>query len=50
MLKQDEDLFLDDLTLDALASHLKTRIAVVKGPHQLLEVLLKGPELAERYV
>jgi len=49
MLKQDEDLFLDDLSLDALARHLKTRVAVVKGPHQLLEVLLKGPELAERY-
>jgi putative radical SAM enzyme (TIGR03279 family) len=50
MLKQDEELFLDDTTLAGLAGHLKTRVAVVRGPRQLVDVLLKGPGHAELYI
>lgn len=50
MLKQDEEIFLDDLTVAGLAEHLKTRVAVVRGPRQLVEVLLARPGCAELYV
>lgn len=50
MLKQEEHLFLDDLTVADVAEQLKTRVAVVKGPRQLVDVLLKGPDEAEVYV
>jgi NifB/MoaA-like Fe-S oxidoreductase len=47
MLKQEEDLFLDNLTVTDLAGILRTRVAVVRGPRQLVEVLLEGPGKAE---
>ncbi|HBC94639.1 MAG TPA: DUF512 domain-containing protein [Pelotomaculum sp.] len=50
MLKQESSLFLDNLTVADLAEHLKTRVAVVKGPRQLVEALLEGPEHAELFV
>lgn len=50
MLKQDEELFLDNLTLTGLAEQLKSRVAVVKGPRQLVEVLLKGSDYADIFV
>lgn len=50
MLKQEEHLFLDDLTVTDVAEQLITRVAVVKGPRQLVDVLLKGPGEAEVYV
>ncbi|OPY58931.1 MAG: hypothetical protein A4E55_00537 [Pelotomaculum sp. PtaU1.Bin035] len=39
MLKKEEAVFLDDLTLEDLTRHLKTPVAVVDGPRQLVEVL-----------
>jgi len=50
MLKKDDAVFLDDLTLEDLAVRLKTRVAVVEGPRQLVEVLRSGPEKAEIFV
>ena len=50
MLKQEEEIFLDNLTVADLAGVLKTRVAVVRGPRQLVEVLLEGPGKAELYV
>lgn len=50
MLKKDDAVFLDDLSLEDLAVRLKTRIAVVQGPWQLVEVLRSGPEKAEIFV
>jgi putative radical SAM enzyme (TIGR03279 family) len=50
MLKQGEDLFLDNLTVPDLAGRLKTGVVVVKGPRQLVDVLLEGPGKAELYV
>lgn len=50
MLKQEENLFLDNVTVTDLAGRLKTRVAVVKGPRQLVDVLLEGPGKAELYV
>ncbi|MDD4237932.1 MAG: DUF512 domain-containing protein [Desulfotomaculaceae bacterium] len=47
MLKQEENLFLDNLTVADLAGYLKTRVAFVRGPRQLVEVLLEGPDKAE---
>ncbi|MCL6638616.1 MAG: DUF512 domain-containing protein [Firmicutes bacterium] len=46
MLKKDEAVFLDDMTLPGLAERLKTNIAVVDGPGQLVQTLLQGPEKA----
>ncbi len=40
MLKKDEHVFLDNLTPEDLAERLKKKVAVVEGPHQLVEVLL----------
>jgi len=50
MLKQDEELFLDNLTVADIAEFLHTRVAVAGGPRQLVDVLLKGPGHAEKYV
>lgn len=41
MLKSDEDVFLDDMTLEQLAARLRVKIAVVEGPRELVELLLK---------
>lgn len=49
MLKKDNTVFLDDLTLKDLATDLKIRVAVVEGPRQLVDVLLGGPEKASRF-
>ncbi len=50
MIKKDKAVFLDGLSLPELATHLNSRVAVVDGPQQLIDVLLKGPEKAERYI
>jgi len=39
MLKKDEAVFLDDLTLNDLARHLKTPVVVAEGPQQLVEII-----------
>lgn len=46
MLKRDEPLLLDGMTLGELAGRLGTGVAVVEGPRELAEVLLRGPEKA----
>lgn len=43
MLRKGETVFLDGLTPQDLARRLKTRVAVVEGPRQLVDVLLGGP-------
>lgn len=46
MLKKDEAVFLDDVTLTDLAAALNTPVAVAEGPGQLVDILLAGPEAA----
>lgn len=50
MLRNGEDVFLDNLTPADLAVHLKTSVAVVNGPRQLMDVLLGRPEKAGRFI
>jgi putative radical SAM enzyme (TIGR03279 family) len=50
MLKAGEEVFLDNLSLDALAGKLKTKVAVVSGPGQLIDVLIRGPRKAELFI
>lgn len=49
MLKMEEDVFLDDISLKEVSSYLGMTVAAVTGPAQLVEVLLKGPARALRY-
>lgn len=42
MLKKDEEIFLDGLTLPELSRHLKKPIVVADGPRQLIEVLISS--------
>ncbi len=50
MVKKGKYVFLDGLSLPELATRLNSRIAVVDGPQQLVDVLLKGPEKAEKFI
>lgn len=50
MLKKEEAVFLDDISLGDLAAHLKVRTAVVEGPRQLVDVLVDSPEKAEIFI
>jgi len=46
MLKKDEAVFLDDLTLIDLVRHLKIPVAVADGPRQLVEVITSNTQSA----
>lgn len=46
MFKSDEAVMLDGLTLEELSERLKTTVAVVKGPKQLVDVLMDSPDKA----
>ncbi len=48
MLKNDENVFLDDLTPEDLATRMGTGVAVANGPRQLADILLGSPEKAGR--
>ena len=50
MLKAEEAVFLDNLSLEALAEKLKVKVAVVTGPRQLADVLIKGPQSAKIFI
>lgn len=50
MLKKGEKVFLDDVSLEDLAERLKSAVAVVSGPRQLVEVIIKSPEKAEIFI
>lgn len=50
MLKKGESVFLDDVKLEDLAGRLKSAVAVVSGPRQLVDVLFKGPMEAETFI
>lgn len=50
MLKKDEAVFLDNISLEELAERMRAGVAVVSGPRQLVDVLLKGPEAAEIFI
>jgi NifB/MoaA-like Fe-S oxidoreductase len=50
MLKAGEAVFLDNLSLEVLAEKLKTKVAVVEGPGQLVDVLIRGPQKAKIFV
>ncbi len=50
MLKAGEAVFLDNLSLEALAEKLKTKVAVVAGPRQLADVLIRGPQKARIFI
>jgi len=50
MLKRGESVFLDGVTVEDVSCWLNTGIAAVKGPRQMVDVLLEGPEKADLYV
>lgn len=50
MLKKDEAVFLDNVSLADAAERMKAAVAVVSGPRQLVDVLLKGPAEAEVFI
>ncbi len=50
MLKKEDLVFLDDISLAELASRLKVSIAAVEGPRQLVEVLTGAPEKADVFM
>lgn len=50
MLKKDEPVFLDNLSLAELAESIKAKVAVVAGPSQLVDVLNSGPQAAKIFI
>lgn len=50
MLKKDEAVFLDNVSLADAAERMKAAVVVVSGPRQLVDVLLKGPAEAEVFI
>jgi putative radical SAM enzyme (TIGR03279 family) len=50
MLKNDEAVFLDNVSVEELSERLKVRVAVVSGPRQLVDVIINGPEKAEMFI
>ena len=50
MMKKEEAVFLDDITLEDISGCLKTRVAAVEGPGQLVDVILNGLDKAKWFV
>lgn len=50
MLKEDEKVFLDDVSLQELAGKLKAAVAAVSGPRQLVDVIINSPAKAEMFI
>jgi hypothetical protein len=49
MLKKDEAVFLDNVSLADAAERMKAAVAVVSGPRQLVTSCLKAPQ-KQRYL
>ena len=49
MLKKDEAVFLDGVTLSALPARLRADVALVDGPGEMADLLLSGPQKTTTY-